>query len=372
MGIEFGPGSLAGALGLLGVGVAMITPNNKWIGGLFVLTAVAVLFFDIHVNGWHISSAFPALRQRPWAVAGMIVFSIGFLVCAGWYFWPTASGRQETTDATETAFKLDLRGGNIFQPGRADMHHVAALALDVRIWNLGAPSAAIDWTLTVQLADGRRAKIGNTKIANEITSTETGSVLAYGKDNLDDKTGQSPVGRVPIQGTLLFIVDLPKAEIIQPETRLELSVKDVFGHVYNVTQRIGDWPQLSELPDTPMPANRIQNALPAAVHVENSAGSLIAPSGGINTVINNPVAKDTDGLYLNEKKVGIVIGVRIEEHAVTFEKANFTTTFEGGEILQYGNMLLSCAPLPKARPEINAAIINSAVFGLACKVVGRK
>jgi len=88
MGVEFGPGSLAGALGLLGVGIAMIFPDNKWIGGIFVLAAIVVLFFDIRITGWQLSGHTPITRGRPLALWGMIVFGAALIVCAVWYFRP--------------------------------------------------------------------------------------------------------------------------------------------------------------------------------------------------------------------------------------------------------------------------------------------
>ena len=89
MGIEVGPGSLAGALGLLGVGIAMIVPDNKWIGGIFILAAVAIMFFDIRFTGWQLSGHAPSGSSI--ALWGMIVFGLGFIFCAGWYFWPSSN-----------------------------------------------------------------------------------------------------------------------------------------------------------------------------------------------------------------------------------------------------------------------------------------
>jgi hypothetical protein len=94
MGVEYGPGSLAGALGLLGVGIAMIFPDNKWIGGIFVLAAIAVLFFDIRITGWQLSGQAPIARDRPLAFWGMLLFGIAFLGCSVLYFQPFLT-RQE-------------------------------------------------------------------------------------------------------------------------------------------------------------------------------------------------------------------------------------------------------------------------------------
>jgi len=81
MGIEFGPGSLAGALGLAGVGIAMIIPDNKWIGGLFVLAAIAVLFFDVRITGWHFeagpaTSTLAKLQGLRWSFLGVAIISL--------------------------------------------------------------------------------------------------------------------------------------------------------------------------------------------------------------------------------------------------------------------------------------------------------
>jgi hypothetical protein len=91
MGVEIGPGSLAGALGLLGVGIAMIIPDNKWIGAFFIFAAVVVLFFDMRIGGNGVTAHFPSHKYSRLALNGMILFGVGFLLCTAWYFWPFQS-----------------------------------------------------------------------------------------------------------------------------------------------------------------------------------------------------------------------------------------------------------------------------------------
>jgi hypothetical protein len=109
MGVEFGPGSLAGALGLLGVGIAMIFPDNKWIGGIFILAAIVVLFFDIKISGWEFSAHAPSARGKPFALWGMVAFGIGFVGCAGWYFWPIQSSKtvRQTSSSLDQTISLE-------------------------------------------------------------------------------------------------------------------------------------------------------------------------------------------------------------------------------------------------------------------------
>jgi hypothetical protein len=46
---------------------------------------------------------------------------------------------------------------------------------------------------------------------------------------------------IPIDGTLLFYIQLPKSIIMMPSTQLELSVADIYGTEYKTTQHMGDW-----------------------------------------------------------------------------------------------------------------------------------
>jgi hypothetical protein len=86
---EVGPGSLSVALGLLLGGLAIFFPENRWIGLLFLIAAVAMFFFDVRFTGWHLTANLPFPTRRPIAFYGMSACAIGACAFALAYFWPT-------------------------------------------------------------------------------------------------------------------------------------------------------------------------------------------------------------------------------------------------------------------------------------------
>lgn len=114
--------------------------------------------------------------------------------------------------------------------------------------------------------------------------------------------------------------------------------------------------------------------VPPAVSVDHSPGSIIAPSGGTNTIINKSVVYEANGLYQSGSKIGTVQQSKIDEgrKTVLFGKAVFTAIPDHGLPLEFQGYVLECTPLPSPRPDINAAQIISSVFGLQCKIIGRR
>ncbi|MCX6634066.1 MAG: hypothetical protein NT090_03080 [Acidobacteria bacterium] len=62
-------------------------------------------------------------------------------------------------------------------------------------------------------------------------------------DALDVRTAKYPVAATPVDGTLLFCVPLKKSLVLDPSTRLELSVKDIRESESAARQPMGDWLQ---------------------------------------------------------------------------------------------------------------------------------
>jgi len=69
------------------------------------------------------------------------------------------------------------------------------------------------------------------------------SAVIRASDALDVKTAKDPVAATPADGTLLFYVPLKKPVVLDPSTRLELSVKDIHGSESVARQLMGDWLQ---------------------------------------------------------------------------------------------------------------------------------
>lgn len=78
-------GSGAGALGIIGTGLALALPNAKWIGWTLVVIGFFVFVFDIHLERGQLTSVGSAatLKQRfkrMWPQYLMVVCGIGFFV----------------------------------------------------------------------------------------------------------------------------------------------------------------------------------------------------------------------------------------------------------------------------------------------------
>lgn len=85
MQMNVGPGSLSGALGILGTALAVLFPEQRWIGGLLVLVAVVVFVFDVRIEGWHIEvSQLESTKILPQLLMGL--GALGFIAGAVWYF----------------------------------------------------------------------------------------------------------------------------------------------------------------------------------------------------------------------------------------------------------------------------------------------
>lgn len=100
MHIKIESGSGSGALGILGTGVALMFPDQRWIGVLLVLVAIGIFLFDIRVEHGGVESGGHRLgklffahewsrRRRMIALWGMILCGVGFVGFFAVYFWPT-------------------------------------------------------------------------------------------------------------------------------------------------------------------------------------------------------------------------------------------------------------------------------------------
>jgi len=139
--------------------------------------------------------------------------------------------------------KISMLGGNIFVPDAPDLHdQYTGIALVVRIWNTGKPSIATSWSLVV-VPQGQQPVVAQfTKIPDQLRAGgQLNSAVIRASDDLDPKTIRAPVTDIPLQGTLLFYVKLKKAIVVDPGTRLELSVQDAYGTEYVANKNIRDW-----------------------------------------------------------------------------------------------------------------------------------
>jgi hypothetical protein len=121
------------------------------------------------------------------------------------------------------------------------------------------------------------------------------------------------------------------------------------------------------------PAARPSPKSTPSVSVANSPGSIIAPSGGTNTIIN-PIVRDADGLYQGDSKVGRVQGPHVDgaNSIIDFQIISFTAYPNPDAPLEYGDFLIQCAEIPRQEPNTFVGQLFASVIGARCKIVGRK
>lgn len=149
---------------------------------------------------------------------------------------------QELPEPAPPSLSLALLGGNVFTP--TDRPTSTGLALEARIHNSGGPSRAINWRLMVR-PSGQVPKVA--QLTNPPPKLRLGGqrsdVLSQGDFSLEKKAMGTLLSRgdPPIEGKLLFYVEMLQADVIAPNTELELSVEDVDGRQVSARQRMGDW-----------------------------------------------------------------------------------------------------------------------------------
>jgi hypothetical protein len=138
-----------------------------------------------------------------------------------------------------------MLGGNVFVPDVPDMQEqLTGIALTAKVWNTGAPSVAAEWSLTVT-PEGQQTVFAQwTQMPEVVTLYGTPHpTVIHSSDALDKKTANNPIGDIPVEGALLFYVKLQKTVVLESSTRLDLSVRDIYGGTASDTQVLGDWLQ---------------------------------------------------------------------------------------------------------------------------------
>jgi hypothetical protein len=137
-------------------------------------------------------------------------------------------------------FHLTIPGANIFIPDAQPTW--TGVGVDARIWNTGAPSIVTDWSMKIVPNGGDAVNAQLTAMPNVLSATGSfNSTKLLAANSLEAKTRDTPVGATPVEGVLLFYIALPKAAVQAPDTRWEITVKDIYESETRVTQLIGDW-----------------------------------------------------------------------------------------------------------------------------------
>jgi hypothetical protein len=68
--------------------------------------------------------------------------------------------QQPPAEPPKPELRLSMSGANVFTPDALDVRsRLTGVALDVKVWNTGAPSVATDWTLAV-IPQGKTPVLG--------------------------------------------------------------------------------------------------------------------------------------------------------------------------------------------------------------------
>src|ERR1039458_7570406 len=129
-------------------------------------------------------------------------------------------------------FRLSLLGGYIFVLDQDSQ--LTGIAVEGRINNIGVPSIATNWRMAVEHG-GSIVSAQLTKLPDTLTlHGKSGSVILHASDSLEHKGLEKPLrdGDAPLDGYLLFYVQMTEAMVRSPETILRVTVEDSRGHVF--------------------------------------------------------------------------------------------------------------------------------------------
>jgi hypothetical protein len=145
--------------------------------------------------------------------------------------------------ASKPQLHLTAQGANLFTPDAPDIRDIlSGIVLDAMIWNTGAPSIAVDWSLIIRIPNGDIvAQLTAFPEKLTLNRSSHGQTIFTSADELDLKTIKETVGPVATSGRLLFYARVSLEELKNPSTQLILSVKDALGTATTVTKKIGDW-----------------------------------------------------------------------------------------------------------------------------------
>jgi hypothetical protein len=152
---------------------------------------------------------------------------------------PSSASEVPKATYAKPELHLAILGGNVFIP---DGHSLTGIALDTRVWNTGVHSVVTSWDLVV-MPKGTIPTIAQLTPIPEIIRVNgmQNSAIIRASNALDSKVKATPVGPIPVEGILLFYVKLPQHIVLDDDTKLVLTAKDIFDVETCKVQRMGDW-----------------------------------------------------------------------------------------------------------------------------------
>ena len=143
---------------------------------------------------------------------------------------------KSATISARPELHLEMTAGNVFI-----LDGSTGIALVAQIWNTGAPSVATSWDLLVYPGSGLPERALFTVMPDTLRVSGSGGLVLRATESLAEKTKTSTIGATPTEGRLLFYTGLRHSVVMAPDTKLELTVKDIYGVETKKTQSIRDW-----------------------------------------------------------------------------------------------------------------------------------
>jgi hypothetical protein len=180
------------------------------------------------------------------AVFGAIIFGIlGYMVNSAYL-------------SSLPQFEIQMTTLNVSNPGppynQADN---IQLVLEVNISNVGGPSAAKDWKLSVQFNDGECVEAIPVPMGEQRELTGQSYRRFRGEDALYKKTINSALqpGQI-VPGVLQFILrGKSRAELLNPNTQFRLTVVDAYGKTHSATKTVSLFQKEADLHFPLIPIN---------------------------------------------------------------------------------------------------------------------
>jgi hypothetical protein len=190
-------------------------------------------------------------KSGRWSYVPAILVIVGTAALAAEHFGLVTSRqlaesntRQERSNAIPQ-LHISMRGGNIFEADSATVGKVIGVVIDARVWNTGAPTYAVEWSLVASFPSGGIVAGQTTKIPPQLIAMgPAGASVVTSEQALDEKTEKTPVESAPKGGKLLFYFradQVSREKLLDSATILILSVKDSFDNVTETQQGMGKW-----------------------------------------------------------------------------------------------------------------------------------
>lgn len=128
-------------------------------------------------------------------------------------------------------------------PGQLGAHLKTAIAMDVKVWNLGSPGHIVQWILHVTPINEQPDILRAIAIANDIRVGGSPAIIIERKESLIEKCEKELVGTTLVRGKILFLSTLEQAIVADANTRWSLIAIDSHGRESRYTARVGDLPR---------------------------------------------------------------------------------------------------------------------------------